>query len=111
MCATGLAAAFSAVGLITAAASWNGHISTSIGLLLAAVGLGYVAARFHGGRLTETINNLTLWAVLAATAGTASGSLAATGTGSEYRFVLGSVLAALLIGGLRWYAVVSSSRP
>jgi hypothetical protein len=110
VCVAGLAVAFLAVGLVTATASWSGHFATSVGLLLAAVGLGFVACRFHAGRLTETIDNLTLWGVLAGTAGTASGSLAATGTGSDWRFVLGSLVAALLIGGLRWWAVVSSSR-
>ena len=104
------AAAFLVVGLATLGSSWNGHLSTSAGLLLAAIGLGFVAARFHAGRIAETTSNLTLWGVLAGVAGTASGSLAATGTFSASRFALGSLIAAALIGSVWWCAVLSSSR-
>jgi len=94
---------FVAAGVLAVSASWSGHYYPTVGFLLVAVVLTVISVRLRAGKLIETLDAIWLWGLLGLVAGLSAGTTFEGGVDSGWRFVVGVIVGAAVIGILRWY--------
>jgi len=101
---------FVAAGALAVSVSWNGHYYPAVGFLLVAVVLTLISVRLRAGKLIETLDAIWLWGLLGLVAGLSTGTTFEGGVGSGWRFVVGVIVGAAVIGVLRWYTSTTLDR-